>query len=297
MRPKDIRTSPHPSLEPPCPAPPTLGSTRWRCTPAQPPTRPPARAPCRSTCRPRSCSTAPSTRRRCSTPSARATSTAASPTRPTRCSKSAWPRWKAVWAPSPPPAARRRCTWRCARWPAPAATSSPPRRCTAARTTCCITRWRVSASRPPSSPRATWTPGAAPSDPRRVCCSARPWAIPDWTCSTSRRWPRWRTSTSCRCWWTRPSPRPGSCARSSTARTWSTTPRRSSCAATARSWAVCSSTAARSTGPQPTSARGATPNWRSRTRVFTVWCSPRRARWGRFCCARGARGCATSAPA
>ena len=67
-------------------------------------------------------------------------STAASATRPTRCSRSAWPRSKAAAAPSPPPAARRRCTWPSPRWPAPARTSSPAARCTAAATTCCTTR-------------------------------------------------------------------------------------------------------------------------------------------------------------
>jgi O-acetylhomoserine (thiol)-lyase len=54
----------------------------------------------------------------CSTWSARAMSTAASATPPTRCWKSAWRRWKAARAPSPPPAARRRCTWPWPRWPA-----------------------------------------------------------------------------------------------------------------------------------------------------------------------------------
>ena len=54
-------------------------------------------------------------------------STAASATRPTRCSRSASRRSKAASAPSPPPAARRRCTWRSPRWPAPARTSSPAR--------------------------------------------------------------------------------------------------------------------------------------------------------------------------
>ncbi len=66
--------------------------------------------------------------------------TAASATRPTRCSKNAWPRSKAARARSPPPAGRPRCTWRSPRSPAPARTSWPAPRCTAARTTCCTTR-------------------------------------------------------------------------------------------------------------------------------------------------------------
>jgi cystathionine beta-lyase/cystathionine gamma-synthase len=48
--------------------------------------------------------------RPCSTWSAPATSIRASATPPTRCWSSAWRRWKAALAPSPPPAARRRCT-------------------------------------------------------------------------------------------------------------------------------------------------------------------------------------------
>ena len=62
--------------------------------------------------------------RRCSTSSARGMSTAASATRPMRCSRSAWRRSKAASARSPRPAARPRCTWRSPRWPAPARTSS-----------------------------------------------------------------------------------------------------------------------------------------------------------------------------
>ena len=56
-----------------------------------------------------------STPRRCSTWSAPATSTAASRTRPTPCSRSASPRSKAASARSPRRAARRRCTWRSRR--------------------------------------------------------------------------------------------------------------------------------------------------------------------------------------
>ena len=83
---------------------------------------------------------------------------------------------------------------------------------------------------PPSDPDA-WR---AAIRPRRSCCSARRWATRAWTCSTSRRSPPSPTSTACRCWWTRPSPRPISCAPSITAPTWSTTRRPSSSAATAR---------------------------------------------------------------
>lgn len=43
--------------------------------------------------------------------SARATSTGASATLPTRRWSSASPRWKAASAQSPPPAGRPRCTW------------------------------------------------------------------------------------------------------------------------------------------------------------------------------------------
>ena len=44
------------------------------------------------------------------------------------------------------------------------------------------------------------TPGARRSGPRRDCCSARRWAIPASTCSTSRAWRSSRTSTACRSW-------------------------------------------------------------------------------------------------
>ena len=53
-------------------------------------------------------------RPRCSTWSAQGTSTAASPIPRTPCWSSASRPWKAAWAPSPSPAARRRCT---CRWP------------------------------------------------------------------------------------------------------------------------------------------------------------------------------------
>ena len=95
---------------------------------------------------------------------------------------------------------RRRC-WARAR------TSSRRARSTAARTTCSTTRCRASASRRRSSIRAISTPGAPRSGPRRGCCSARRSAIRASTCSTSRASPRSRTSTACRCWSTRRSPR------------------------------------------------------------------------------------------
>ena len=62
--------------------------------------------------------------------------------------------------------------------------------------------------RRPSSIRATSTRGARRSGRTRGCCSARRSAIPGSTCSTFRASPRSRTSTGCRCWSTRPSPRP-----------------------------------------------------------------------------------------
>ena len=55
-----------------------------------------------------------------------------------------------------------------------------------------------------------------------------------------------------------------------------------------------SSTRVHSTGRRPASAF---PRSARRTRVSTTWCSPRSRRRPRSCCARGARGCATSAPA
>ena len=69
--------------------------------------------------------------------------------------------------------------------------------------------------------------------PRRGSCSARRSAIPGSTCSTSRASRRSRTSTGCRSWSMRRSPRRTSCSRSSTAPTSSSTPRPSSCPATA----------------------------------------------------------------
>ena len=39
---------------------------------------------------------------------------------------------------------------------------------------------------------------ARPSPTRRAWCSPRRSAIRAWRCSTSRRWPRWRTATACR---------------------------------------------------------------------------------------------------
>ena len=48
---------------------------------------------------------------------------------------------------------------------------------------------------------------AAPSGQTRVCCSAKRWAIPASTCSTSRRSRRSRTKRKSRCWSTRRSPR------------------------------------------------------------------------------------------
>jgi O-acetylhomoserine (thiol)-lyase len=81
-------------------------------------------------------------------------------------------------------------------------------RCTAARTTCCTTRWRASASRPPSSPgdidgwRAAIRPetrllfGETLGNPGLDVLD-----IP--TVAAIAHGP------ACRCWWTRPSPRPG----------------------------------------------------------------------------------------
>ena len=70
----------------------------------------PARARRRSTRPRRSCSPTATTPPRCSTWSARGTSTRASPIRRARCSRSASPRSKAASARSPPRAGRRRCT-------------------------------------------------------------------------------------------------------------------------------------------------------------------------------------------
>ena len=68
---------------------------------------------------------------------------------------------------------------------------------------------RASASRRPSSSRATSTAGARRSARTRSCCSARRSATRASTCSTSRPWPRSPTTPACRCSSTRPSPRPG----------------------------------------------------------------------------------------
>ena len=70
-----------------------------------------------------------------------------------------------------------------------------------------------------------------PADPARVQRDSR--QTPGSTCSTSPPWPRSRTRRGSRCCWIPPSPRPGSCARSITARTSSSIPRPSSSAATA----------------------------------------------------------------
>ena len=130
------------------------------------------------------------------------------------------------------------------------------RRCTAARTTCSTTRCRASAStttfvdprdldawraRHPSGDAAPVRRDARQSRARRARHPAR------------RR--RSRTSTACRCSSIRRSRRRISCGRSSTAPTSSSTPRRSSCRATASSSAACWSTAGRSTGMRGGRAR------------------------------------------
>ena len=149
-------------------------------------------------------------RRRCSTWSARATSTAASATRPTRCSRSAWPRSKAASARSPPPAARPRCTWRSPRWPAPARTSSRARALYGGSHN--LLHYTLRALRHRDHLRqAGRHRRLARRDPARTrsCCSARRSATRASTCSTSRPSARSRTTPACRCWSTRPSPRPG----------------------------------------------------------------------------------------
>ena len=115
-------------------------------------------------------------------------STAASATRPMRCSRSAWRRSKAASARSPRPAARPRCTWRSPRWPAPAAhivvelaLYGGSHNLLALHAA--ALRHRDDAS----SSRATSTAGAPRSGRRRGCCSARRSATRAWTCSTSRR--------------------------------------------------------------------------------------------------------------
>ncbi len=66
-----------------------------------------------------------------------------------------------------------------------------------------------------------------------ACSLAKPWATPAWMCWTSPPCHPLRTRRACRCWWTPPSPRPGSSSRSNMARTWSTTRPPSSSRATA----------------------------------------------------------------
>ena len=93
-------------------------------------------------------------------------STAASATRPTRCWRSAWPRSKAAVgaiATASGQAALHLAIATLAGAGSHIVARAP--RCTAARTTCCTTRWRASASRPPSSSRATSTAGAPRSGP------------------------------------------------------------------------------------------------------------------------------------
>jgi O-acetylhomoserine (thiol)-lyase len=68
----------------------------------------------------------------CSTWNARAMSTAASATPPTRCSRSAWRRWKAAWARSPPASGQAALHLAIATLAGAGTTSSPAARCTAA---------------------------------------------------------------------------------------------------------------------------------------------------------------------
>ena len=151
-----------------------------------------------------------STPPRCSTWSARATSTAASRIRPTPCSRSASPRSKAASARSPPPAARRRCTWRSPRIAGAGSHivassalyggSHNLLHYTLSRfgietTLRQARRHRRLARRDPAEDEAAVRRDARQPRPRRA-------RHPD----ASRRSP---TSTTCRCWSTRPSRRPG----------------------------------------------------------------------------------------
>jgi O-acetylhomoserine (thiol)-lyase len=68
---------------------------------------------------------------------------------------------------------------------------------------------RASASPPPSSIRATSTPGAPRSGPRRRLLFGETLGNPGLDVLDIPAVARSPTSTACRCWWTAPSPRPG----------------------------------------------------------------------------------------
>jgi hypothetical protein len=125
---------------------------------------------------------------RCSTWSARATSTAASATPPTRCWSSAWRRLKAASAPSPPPAARPRCTW-------PLATLMGAGGHIVASTALyggsqnllhyTLRRFGIETTFVKPGDIDGWRAAVRPNT---GCCLAKPWATRAWTCSTSPPW-------------------------------------------------------------------------------------------------------------
>ena len=144
------------------------------------------------------------------------------------------PRSKAAWARSRRRAARRRCTSRIV---TPAGRGQPHRRVARAlRRLAQPARLHAAALRRRDDVRRSARPRrVARGDPpeTRAAASARRSAIRASTCSTSRAWPRSRTSTACRCSSTRRSRRRISCSRSRTAPISCSIRRPNSCPATA----------------------------------------------------------------